>query len=114
MTGGNVSAQLTLSFAVEALRLLNEILSRLDIVADNGKEVLCAFPASYRLHDSLCAFMADAENDEDDGSAEDCGRTMLLGAADSMPTPKQPWVTGGSSLVTPRMIAGYSRPVAVG
>lgn len=74
MYGDFVAAKLTLSLAIEALRLLNEILASLEIAADDGDELLCVFTASPELHDRLCIFGAVAEDIEDDGSAEECHR----------------------------------------
>ena len=111
MVGESVVAGLSMSMAIEALRLLNDIFSNMDIVADNGKQVLCAFPASYALHDRLCAFAADAENDEDpEGCDEECHRAspreapprlsaVTGGAPASWP------IGGGVGLMTPTMMA---------
>lgn len=71
MVADIVTAGLSTSLAIEAVRLLSRIAENMHIVADNGTDVLCAFVANAELHDALCVWGASAELDEDDGTAED-------------------------------------------
>ena len=71
MIGELIAAGITPRVAIEAVRLLSRVVDGIDVVAHDGREYLLAFRAGPELHDALCAWNADAEDGEDDGTREE-------------------------------------------
>ncbi len=87
MVGDIIGAGLSTSLAIEAVRLLARIVESMDIVADNGLKVLCAFQADPELHDALCIWGASAELDEDGDASEEDYRAHPRPAAPEVVAP---------------------------
>ena len=103
MVADIVNATLSTGVASEAVRLLSRIIEQMHIVADNGQAVLVAFAASNELHDALCVFAAEAELDEDDGTAEEDFRSHSRTLEPEADEPPAPIRRLSSTLSSPRM-----------
>ena len=120
---GDITGVLPPQLMHEAVRLVFEVVSRLHAVTANHNGVLFALAASPQLADSLAAFGASFEDDEDDGSAEALsGLTPEALAALLAPAPLQghavpPWTSPAAASIPAegpdlaRLFPGLVRPV---
>lgn len=59
-----------------AVHLLRSIIEKLEVIAEDGADVLLVLRADTKLYEDLSVFEAEVENDEDDGTSEDDCRTI--------------------------------------
>lgn len=59
-----------------AVQLLRRVIRGLDLISDDGSEVLLLLRADVELYEDLSTFEAGVEDDEDDGTSELDGRTL--------------------------------------